>query len=213
MNILIVDDDEITSKLIEKRLKKRGFHTSIVNGGVDCLHLLKQSPHYFDLILLDIMMPDMTGLEVMEEIRKSFSQVELPIIMTTSMSETSDIVSALKLGANDYVMKPINMEILEARMKTHLSIKEMNIENMKKSELETANAMIVTYHHEINNPLAIALGYIEKCEMTGSLEGLDKVHVALDRIADIVEKIKHVSQETSISKEDYANDQKMIKLK
>ena len=212
MNILIVDDDEITAKLIEKRLQKRGFHTSVANGGRECLSILDKKASHYDLILLDIMMPDITGLEVMEEVRKTYSQVELPIIMTTAKSEVSDIVSALKSGANDYVMKPVNIDILEARMKTHLSIKEMNTENMEKRELETANAMIVTYNHEINNPLTIALGYVEKWEMTGKLDGIEKVHDALDRIVDIVKKIEHISEGSSISKEEYSKDQKMIKI-
>ncbi|WP_372652772.1 response regulator [Halobacteriovorax sp.] len=213
MNILIVDDDEITSKLIEKRLLKRGFQSSVVHCGADCLKLVNSNTHRFDLILLDIIMPDLSGLEVMSEIRKVHSRVDLPIIMTTSMKETSDIVSALKLGANDYVMKPINMDILEARMKTHLSIKDLNIENMEKSELETANAMIVTYNHEINNPLTIAMGYIQKCELTGELDNLDKVSDALERIADIVRKIERVSTESSVKRESYADNLKMVKLK
>lgn len=213
MKILIVDDDEITSSLIEKRLLKRGFESSVVHCGADCLKLVNSDKEHFDLILLDIIMPDITGLEVMSEIRKTHSTVELPIIMTTSMSETSDIVSALKLGANDYVMKPINMDILEARMKTHLSIKELNILNMQKSELETANAMIVTYNHEINNPLTIAIGYIQKCELTGNLDDLEKVNDALERIADIVRKIEKVSTQSSVVRESYADNLKMLKLK
>lgn len=212
MNILIVDDDQITSKLIEKRLNKRGFQTSVVHCGKDCLDLVRGGTHVFDLILLDILMPDITGLEVMEEIRKSFSTVELPIIMTTSMRETGDIVSALKLGANDYVKKPINMDILEARMKTHLSIKTLNQDNLAKRELETANAMIVTYNHEINNPLTVAMGYLQKCEMNDSLVGIDKIYDSLERIADIVQKIEKVSTQASLDKENYAENQKMIKI-
>jgi len=213
LNILIVDDDEITSKLIEKRLIKRGFQAISVHCAQDCLKLVESDPKKIDLILLDIIMPDMTGLEVMAEIRKTHSRVDLPIIMTTSMKETSDIVSALKLGANDYVMKPINVDILEARMRTHLSIKGLNIQNMQKSELETANAMIVTYNHEINNPLTIAMGYVQKCELSGKLEDLDKVNDALERIADIVRKIEKVSTESSVKREKYAESLNMITLK
>jgi len=213
LNILIVDDDQITSKLIEKRLKKRGFSTTTVHCGGDCLNLLREKNHGFDLILLDILMPDITGLEVMKELRETSSQVELPIIMTTSMKETEDIVKALKLGANDYVYKPVNMDILEARMKTHLSIKELNEQSVRQSELETANAMIVTYNHEINNPLTVAMGYLQKYELTGKLDDYDKIYSSLERVAEIVKKIEKVSTESSLDKDDYSQNFKMVKIK
>ncbi|OUR96618.1 hypothetical protein A9Q84_09745 [Halobacteriovorax marinus] len=213
MNILVVDDDHINAKMLTKRLLKRGFEVDTVFCGKDCIQFVEENPTKLDLILLDIMMPDLSGLEVLDEIRKDFSTMDLPIIMVTAKGEASDVVDAMKKGANDYIQKPVNMDIAEARIKTHLSMKKLNAESIIKKELETANAMIVTYNHEINNPLTIAMGMLRRCMMKGEMDGLEKVDVALNRIADIVKKIDKISEQTTVQKDSYTKDSQMIKLK
>lgn len=212
MKILIVDDDQINAKMLSKRLLNRGFEVETVYCGKDCIDYI-ESGKDADLVLLDIMMPDLSGLEVLTHLRKEYSTMDLPIIMVTAKGEVSDVVDAMKKGANDYIQKPVNMDIAEARIRTHLSMGLLNKESIIKKELETANAMIVTYNHEINNPLTIAMGMLRKCMMKKEFEGLEKVDHALNRIAEIVKKIDKVSQETSVQTDKYTEGQKMIKLK
>ena len=212
MKILVVDDDQINAKMLSKRLVKRGFEVETLFCGQDCVDYIDKNDD-IDLILLDIMMPDLSGLEVLAIIRENYSTMDLPIIMVTAKGEASDVVDAMKKGANDYIQKPVNMDIAEARVRTHLSMRMLNKESIIKKELETANAMIVTYNHEINNPLTIAMGMLRKCMMKDEMEGLDKVEHALNRIAEIVKKIDRVSQESSLQTDKYTEGQKMIKLK
>jgi len=82
------------------------------------LELIEQQP--FDLILLDIMMPGISGIEVLKTIRQSYSASELPVIMVTAKGDSEDVVTALKLGANDYVIKPLDFPIVLARVQTQL---------------------------------------------------------------------------------------------
>jgi len=213
MNVLVVDDDHINAKMLSKRLLKRDFEVTTLYCGKDCIEYVEKNHETLDLILLDIMMPDLSGLEVLAILREKYSTMDLPIIMVTAKGEASDVVDAMKKGANDYIQKPINMDIAEARIKTHLSMKKLNRESILKKELETANAMIVTYNHEINNPLTIAMGMLRRCMNRGELDGLEKVEHALERIADIVKKIDKVSLGTSVQKDNYTENQKMIKLK
>jgi len=117
--ILIVDDNPLNSELLSRRLSKKGFATQCVDNGNDALRLMQNTE--FDLILLDIMMPGISGMEVLEEARKIFSKGELPIIMVTSRGSSEDVVEALNMGANDYIMKPIDFPVALARIQTQIS--------------------------------------------------------------------------------------------
>ena len=80
--------------------------------------------HAFDVVLLDIMMPDLNGLDVLKILRQSFTATRLPTIMVTAKDQSEDVVEALKLGANDYVTKPIDFPVSCARIQTQLARKQ-----------------------------------------------------------------------------------------
>ncbi len=116
--ILVVDDNESNRDLLSRRLEKKSFRVATASGGRRALDLLGQET--FQLVLLDIMMPDMSGIEVLREIRKTRSASELPVIMATAKADSKDMVEALDLGANDYVTKPIDFAVLLARVQAQL---------------------------------------------------------------------------------------------
>ena len=215
-NILIVDDDQINNKMLTKKLEKRGYKIIQAFNGTDCLKIM-ESEQIVDLILLDIMMPDLSGSEVLKKLRETHSQFELPVIMVTGKSDTEDIVENLRLGANDYIVKPVNSEVAEARINTQLKLVQLQEDSLKKAELETAHAMIVTYNHEINNPLTIALGLLRKVELNqedGAIieKNIPRIKKSLKRIVDIVKKIETISKGSEIKQSIYAKKDKMIKL-
>src|ERR1044072_3148393 len=100
-SLLIVDDNEANRDLLSRRLSRQGYRTTIVSSGPAALKQIAEHP--YDLVLLDIDMPEMTGMDVLKEIRSRHSRIELPVIMVTALSESSDVVLALQSGANDYV--------------------------------------------------------------------------------------------------------------
>jgi DNA-binding response OmpR family regulator len=116
--ILIVDDNEMNRDMLSRRLNRAGYAVLMAEDGEAGLSLIMEQS--VDLILLDIMMPGISGLDVLQQIRQSYSQVQLPIIMATAKDESDDIVKAFELGANDYVTKPIDLPVLLARIKMHL---------------------------------------------------------------------------------------------
>jgi len=211
MRILVVDDDQINNKMLTKKLEKKGFDIVQAFCGNDCLTAVEEGG--IDLVLLDIMMPDLSGDQVLVELRKSYSAFELPIIMVTGKSETEAIVNSLRSGANDYIVKPVNIEVALARINTQLTMKKLNRDNLQKAELETAHAMIVTYNHEINNPLTIALGMLRKIEKDHESPYIEKTRNALNRVVDIVKKIESVASSSEVQRSDYTESDKMIKLK
>ncbi len=120
-SLLVVDDDESNRDLLARRLTKRGHTVVVADGGRSALILIASQP--FDAILLDVMMPEMSGLEVLKVLRKTYSQATLPVIMATARNQSEDIVEALRLGANDYVTKPLDFPVVMARVQTQILLK------------------------------------------------------------------------------------------
>ncbi len=112
--ILIVDDTDSNRTLLEAILHNAGYETDSVTNGVECLeYCMAQIPR---LILLDIMMPEMDGFSVCKSLREVFAKHELPIVLVTTKSEGADLKQGFAVGANDYVVKPVDKLILLARM-------------------------------------------------------------------------------------------------
>ena len=139
--LLVVDDNELNRDMLSRRLKSRGYAVMTADDGPQCLDLVKGQR--FDLILLDIMMPGMSGIDVLKVIRNRYSVAELPIIMATAKDQGTDVVEALTLGANDYVTKPLDFPVVLARVENQLSLKRA-MEEIKRlaNELEKKNRFI-----------------------------------------------------------------------
>jgi diguanylate cyclase (GGDEF)-like protein/PAS domain S-box-containing protein len=118
-SLLIVDDEAMIRDLMARRLANNGYRILLAGNGKEALSRLRE--HRVDLLLLDIEMPDMNGLAVLKEVRKSYSPAQLPIIMVTGRGDSQDIVTALAEGANDYVTKPMDFPVILARIQNQLS--------------------------------------------------------------------------------------------
>lgn len=119
--LLVVDDNEMNRDMLSRRLKGKGYIVEVAEDGQQALDMLGKDP--FDLILLDVMMPGISGIDVLRAVRQTRSRADLPIIMATAKDQSDDIVEALKLGANDYVTKPIDFPVCLARVQSQLALK------------------------------------------------------------------------------------------
>jgi diguanylate cyclase (GGDEF)-like protein/PAS domain S-box-containing protein len=137
-SLLVVDDSELNRDALSRRLRQRGYEVTVACGGAEALTLASSGD--FDLVLLDIEMPVTSGLDVLRELRLGRSHTDLPIIMVTARSQGADIVEAFKLGANDYVTKPIDFPVLIARLGTHLAHKHA-VAALRESEERFAVAV------------------------------------------------------------------------
>jgi DNA-binding response OmpR family regulator len=207
--LLLVDDDKMNGTLLQKRLLKKGFEVDFVDNAKLCFEALSKT--HYDLILLDIMMPDMPGTEVLAKIRETKNNFELPVIMVTAKDEASDLVDALNRGANDYLTKPVNMEIATARINTQLQIKDLLEESLKNKQINTINTMVTTLNHEINNPLAIAIGNLSISKEKIDATRIEKALNALDRITQIVKKIETITN-GEMEEVNYSTTVNMYKL-
>jgi diguanylate cyclase (GGDEF)-like protein/PAS domain S-box-containing protein len=129
--LLIVDDNEMNRDMLARRLARKGYVIGLAESARELLPRVKEDG--IDLVLLDIEMPEVTGLDALRSLREAFTPIELPIIMVTAKNQSDDIVKALEMGANDYLTKPIDFPVALARIGTQLAHKKAQ-EALRESE-------------------------------------------------------------------------------
>ncbi len=215
--VLYIDDDEVTRETITLRLSKKGFTIVTSSGDLDkiCSELTSVK---HDVVLLSESLIESDVFESIELIRKHFDEVTLPIILLVSSANyTTVCVRALNLGVSDFLTKPINIEIAAARIDAHIKFVKLNEDSKAKSELNNLNAIIATYNHEINNPLAIAHGNVQlletMCKDDSIKDIITKIHKALERVAAIIKDIEHLNTTKGrLATVDYAKLSKMLNV-
>ncbi|NQD91474.1 response regulator [Pseudomonas sp. CrR25] len=184
--ILIVDDNPANCDLLSKRLSRQGYRCIQALSGMQALQIIAQEvPH---IVLLDMMMPEMDGLEVLRTLRQHHDSISLPVLMVTAKNQGEDVVSAFAAGANDYIEKPVDFPVLLARLRHHLEHKRLDDEvkvsrarlQEQNHKLEVGNQykdnFLSSMSHELRTPLNAVLGFSEVLldEMLGPLNEKQK---------------------------------------
>lgn len=130
--LLIVDDVEDNRTVLARRFERRGFHITEADCGQAALKLVDEQE--FDLVLLDIMMPDIEGTEVLRTIRTKHNSASLPVIMVTARAMSDDVVQALQYGADDYITKPVDFAVALARVNTQIARRRAEQQVLKAAE-------------------------------------------------------------------------------
>lgn len=130
-SILIVDDNP---KYLADALPMYGYDVEVANDGIEALKILSNDTKHFDLILLDVMMPNMDGWDTLKAIRNNKNLKYIPVIMITAVSEDQKVVSGLKIGADDYIVKPFILPNLLARIEAVLRRCKWQSENSESKK-------------------------------------------------------------------------------
>lgn len=143
--ILVVDDGKMARVLLTRQLTGEGYAVTEAVSGEEALEALEAlAPDKFDLIILDVLMPGIGGIETLEKIREQHSREELPIIMATAQDQVDSMLKAFELGANDYIVKPVLFPILRARLRTMLDLlnaqRQLKAAQTRLAELEAKPA-------------------------------------------------------------------------
>jgi signal transduction histidine kinase len=205
--ILVVDDEPVNVQVLTNLLTIRNYSVSKAYNGLEALDLVEKGEE-FDLVLLDVMMPRMSGYEVCRHLREKYSLFDLPIVMLTAKNQVQDIVLGFQSGANDYVPKPFDKEELLARVRTLLELKGAMSAAMAANKAKSL--FLANMSHEIRTPLNAVIGltnlllktpmdntqrdYIEKMRRASStLLGLINDILDFSKVEAGDVKLEHVS--------------------
>jgi len=160
-SILVVDDEPVNLQVLSNHLKLRNWKVYTANNGFDALKLIKKHKkdnHSLDLVLLDVMMPRISGYEVCRIIRKDYNMNRLPVIMLTAKNNVEDMIAGFNAGANDYISKPFLKEELFARIDKQIAIKKLHHDlESKNRDLEQ---LTYTVSHDLKSPLVTIKGFV-----------------------------------------------------
>lgn len=185
--ILIVDDTKLNLKLLSHVLDSEGFDHVKAENGQQAIDLATK--HTPDLILMDIMMPDMDGYEAVKNIKSRDGLEDIPVIFLSALSETDDKIQAFKYGGVDYITKPFQKEETLARIRTHLKIrmlqKQLNerIDILKDREVELSRLnkkkddLVRMVSHDIKNPLTGIIGLVKLMRETDDVTADERKHM------------------------------------
>ena len=214
--ILVIDDLPENIFILQDRLAQEGYEVITAYGGNDGME--KAYSTLPDLILLDVMMPDMSGLDVCKTLVNDEKTRHIPIILVTAKAGAEDTKEGLEAGAFDYIKKPFNRIELIARVKSALKLSEANHQLLEVEKRTTFIATIVTANHKIKQPLtllslssAAIKKELEKEEFTKEsiLSRVKYIDAAIKDISDVLNKLNSI---TKPELSDYAKDVKMIKV-
>lgn len=192
-SILIVDDNEMNRDALIRRLAMWSYQLDIAENGVQALEKMRTRP--FDLVLLDIMMPEMNGYEVLEHMQSDIQLRLVPVIVISALDDLESVVRCIELGAEDYLLKPFNPVLFRARIESTLEKKRLREQEMVylKRRDTIKNQFLQTVSHDLKNPLNIILGYTtlleDSLQSTDDLTILDAIQRGARRMLALVEDV------------------------
>ncbi|MCB2155464.1 response regulator transcription factor [bacterium] len=146
-SILVVDDEADIQELVSYNLSKNGMRADVVGTGEDALRRVRVNE--YDLVILDLMLPGLDGLEVCKRLKADKKTSDIPVVMLTARGEEADVVVGLELGADDYVTKPFSPRVLIARVKAVLRRREAAAEPVEQRLITRGPLTIDMDRHEL----------------------------------------------------------------
>ena len=196
--VFIVDDSPVSSKIISRMLKKNSDYYSVkIWDGPECIKKAKEVKP--DLILLDIQMPGMNGIEVCKVLRKDEQTYDIPVIFVTASTDNETLKEAFESGGTDYVRKPVNKIELLARIKSVLIQKKLEKRLMEKEKLNGVLEMAGGICHDLNQPMQVVSGYSELLLMDMGKENSAYPYIKMikeqtDEMGSITRKLMRITK-------------------
>jgi len=206
--ILVVDDQPINIKLLQRKLERQDMEVLIAFNGKECIKIVKQDLP--DLILLDIMMPEMDGIETCQRLKTDPTTATVPIIFITAKATKEGKLEGLDAGAVDYITKPIDLDETIARVRTQLRLQQMfreNIELQKRlgdvRKSASVGAITQGLAHNLNNLLGVVVGYLDLIKNGYDSPDMVKRSVnlmdnAINRMVDIIRQLGTIANSERI---------------
>lgn len=207
--VLVVDDEPVNIQLLKRKLEWDGMKVLTADNGQTCLDIARTEEP--DLILLDVMMPGMDGLEVCHRLRENDRTKGIPVIFVTAQNSKAGKLEGLQAGAVDYITKPIDLEETTARVRTQLNYLAINQENVELTRrlgesrrTAAVGALTQGIAHNLNNMLGVVIGYMELAKANSGdpekvLKNIARVENASNRIVGIIKQLSTVAFTTRLA--------------
>lgn len=218
-HILVVDDNETNRDLLTRRLERQGYQVSVAENGLEALQKIGENE--YDLVLLDIMMPELNGFQVLEQVKSDDRTMHIPVIMMSALTEVDSVVRCIEIGAEDYLTKPFNPVLLRARISACLEKKRLRdrevmhlrqIEDEKKradellhvilpneivEELKSTNAVTPRLYENVAVLFCDVVEFTPFCEQRAPEEVISHLQALIEAYEDLtlrydMQKIKTI---------------------
>lgn len=211
-NILVVDDQPINLKLLQRKLEREGMTVVTAVNGQECLEKVAECRP--DLILLDVMMPEMDGFEACQRLKANPETASIPIIFITAKSSKEGKLEGLGAGAVDYITKPIDLEETTARVRTQLRFQEIYRENLElqrrlgeSRRAAAVGAVTQGIAHNLNNLLGVVVGYLDLLKNGFDSPDMVKRSVnlidqAIQRMVGIIRQLSSIATQEKVALSD-----------
>lgn len=210
--VLIAEDDPAAANVLETLLGRVGYDVTVAPDGLEALRMLDAGPPP-DVLLLDWMLPEISGLEICYRVRERWDPISLPILMVTAKTDAESISAAFDAGASDYLTKPFLGAELRARIAAHLRVKQLLEERMRfeehlmeREKLSTLGLLVSGVAHDLNNPLGGISGYAqlltEEETNPARLEALRQILSEVQRCNRIVGELLSFSRRRPVEHSD-----------
>lgn len=209
--ILVVDDQLLNIRLLERKLEMNDMEVLSCTNGPEALRMARE--YQPDIILLDIMMAGMNGIEVCRQLKKDESTREIPVIFITALTSKEEKIEGLEVGAADYVTKPLELDETLARVRTQMRIVEEHRDNIRLTqELEQSRRQAALMHltegiaHNMNNLLGVMVGYVALLQRNTDnpdkiVANCERLDAAIKRMTRIVHQLTVIGHFKSLQKE------------
>ncbi|TYT73331.1 response regulator [Desulfobotulus mexicanus] len=206
LTALVVDDSDTARNIVAENLRREGLQVSEAEDGQAACEILADREWVMDIVVTDLVMPRMDGINLCQEIRKHEAMEDAPVIFLTALADQKELLKIFASGGTDYLVKPFFKEEFLARVNVHLErtlltrklrksiveLKHVHLENEKQQKLEGALGMAATICHELNQPLQKISGYSELLKNLGSSERKENLYA--DNILRAVEEMGNLTR-------------------
>jgi CheY-like chemotaxis protein len=211
-HVLLIEDQERAAKGLSELLRLEGFQVSCARDGASGLENAQAT--HVDAVVLDVMLPGMDGFSVCRALRHLEATRHVPIIMLTGLADTPSKLQGFDIGVDDYLVKPVPARELAVRLRKHIGIRADASAQVNRQRLKAIGEIAAAVGHEINNPLAAALGTLDLVLLRDDVVAdarreLLRCRTQLWRIASTVAQLTDVRDRTV----DYVGPDKMIDLR
>ncbi len=212
--ILVVDDQLINVQLLKRKLERHNLAVTPAYSGQEALDSIRE--HKPDLILLDVIMPEMDGIEVCRRLQANDETKSIPVIFITARNTKEGKIEGLAVGAVDYITKPIDLDETLARVQTQLRFVSINREmlDLQRRLAEARRTAIIGavaqgIAHNLNNLLGVVIGYLDLIKTVAEnsesvRKNTGKVEEAVDRIVNIIKQLTTVVSKTRLPTQNFA---------